>query len=96
MFQTIRRQITWLIDGKKYAQQIENDKLPFRVKKHQSKLLKKLGETDMQLQYNKVDNLKIVVEKINGLKIKPGETFSFCKIVGRPTKRKYNQRPCSN
>jgi len=42
----------------------------------------------MQLQYNKVDNLKIVIEKINGILIKPGETFSFCKIVGLPTKRK--------
>jgi vancomycin resistance protein VanW len=84
----IRRQITWLIDDKKYTQQIKNDKLPFRVKKHQSKLLKKLGKTDMQLQYNKVDNLKIVVEKLNGLIIKPGETFSFCKTVGRPTQKK--------
>ena len=42
----------------------------------------------MQLQYNKVDNLKIVIEKINGTLIKPGNTFSFCKTVGLLTKRK--------
>jgi len=84
----IRRKIVWLIDNKKYSKYTNQEKLPFRVKKHQSKLLKKLGETDMQLQYNKVDNLKIVIEKINGIIIKPGETFSFCKTVGRPTKRK--------
>jgi len=84
----LKRQVTWRVDKKIYTQQKSEEKLPFRVKKHQSKLLKKLGETDMQLQYNKVDNLKIVVEQLNGLIIKPGETFSFCKIVGRPTKSK--------
>ncbi len=84
----IRRTISWYIDKKKYAGEKSAEKLPFRVKKHQSKLLKKLGKTDMQLQYNKIDNLKIVVEKINGVIIKPGETFSFCKTVGRPTRKK--------
>ncbi|MFZ5989911.1 MAG: VanW family protein [Bacillota bacterium] len=62
--------------------------MPYRVKKHQSVLIKKLGESDMQLQYNKVTNLKIAIEKINGILIKPGETFSFCKLVGFPTKRR--------
>ncbi len=84
----IRRLIQWQIDNKHYSHKKEATKLPFRIKKHQSKLLRKLGETDMQLQYNKVDNLKLVVQKINGLIIKPGETFSFCKTVGRPTKKK--------
>lgn len=84
----IRRRITWLTDDKQYTKIRTGEKLPFRVKKHQSKLLKKLGATDMQLQYNKIDNLKIVVGKINGMIIKPGETFSFCKTVGLPTKRK--------
>ncbi len=84
----IRRRLTWIFDNKQYTKTTAKDKLPFRVKKHQSKLLKKLGATDMQLQYNKVDNLKIVIEKINGVLIKPGETFSFCKTVGLPTKRK--------
>jgi vancomycin resistance protein VanW len=84
----IRRQTSWLTDNKKYTKKLSLEKLPFRVKKHQSKLLKKLGKTDMNLQYNKIDNLKIVVSKVNGTIINPGETFSFCKTVGLPTKRK--------
>ncbi|MGB1040202.1 MAG: VanW family protein [Flavobacteriales bacterium] len=84
----IRRQLTWFFDSKSYTRHKSTEKLPFRVKKHQSKLLKKLGETDMTLQYNKIDNLKLVIEKVNGTIIKPGETFSFCKTVGLPTKRK--------
>lgn len=84
----IRRRIKWITDSKQYAEFYQQEKFPFRVKKHQSKLIKKLGETDMRLQYNKVDNLKIVVSKINGIILHPGETFSFCKIVGLPTKKK--------
>jgi len=84
----IKRQITWFIDNKKYTKRKSSEKLAFRVKKHQSKLIKKLGETDLILQYNKVDNLKIVIEKVSGTIITPGETFSFCKTVGLPTKRK--------
>lgn len=84
----IRRYADWFFDGKKYASIQTAEKLPFRVKKHQSVLLKKLGDSDMQLQVNKVTNLKIAAKKNDGLRIQPGETFSFCKRVGLPTKRK--------
>jgi len=68
-----------------YSKNKQIEKLPYRVKKHQSKLIRRLGEADMKLQHNKVDNLKIVIDCLNGIIIKPGETFSFYKIVGRPT-----------
>ena len=84
----IRRMAKWRLEDKKYASERTDEKLPFRVKKHQSKLLKRLGDADMQLQYNKIDNLKIVVDCVNGLILKPGETFSFCKTVGRPTRKR--------
>ncbi len=84
----IRKRISWFFDNKKYTSEKKIEKLGFRVKKHQSKLLKKLGETDMILQYNKIDNLKLVIESVSGTIIKPGETFSFCKTVGLPTKKK--------
>lgn len=78
----------WYFGGKKYAKARSQERLPYRVKKHQSVLLKKLGESDMQLQINKVTNLKIAVKQLDGIIIRPGETFSFCKLVGLPTKRK--------
>lgn len=84
----LKRKASWYLDAKTYTKSKSPEKLAFRIKKHQSKLLKKLGETDMQLQYNKVDNLRIVVKQVNGTLIKPGETFSFCKTVGLPTKQK--------
>lgn len=84
----VRRCAQWQLGKEKYAILRTTDKLPFRVKKHQSVLLKKLGESEMQLQVNKVTNLKIAISNLSGVIIKPGETFSFCKLVGLPTKRK--------
>ena len=83
-----RRYLQWMFDDKKYSNKRSTDKLPFRIKKHQSVLLKKLGDNNEQLQVNKVTNLIIATQKIDGITIKPGETFSFCKLVGLPTKRK--------
>lgn len=80
--------MNWYFDSNKYASTLADEKLPFRIKKHQSVLLKKLGDTDMQLQINKVTNLKIAAKNISGILIKPGETFSFCKLVGLPAKHK--------
>ena len=86
-----RRLITylkWSFEGKTFASLKSTEKLPYRVKKHQSVLIRKLGDTDLQLQHNKVKNLSIAIERIDGIIIRPGETFSFCKLVGLTTKRK--------
>ncbi len=39
-------------------------------------------------QINKVKNLQIALEKINGIVIQPGEIFSFWELVGKPTAQK--------
>lgn len=83
-----KRVAEWYFDHKKYAKTKNVEKLPNRIKKHQSVLLRKLGNNNEQLQLNKVTNLKIAVKNLDGILIKPGETFSFCKLVGLPTKRK--------
>jgi vancomycin resistance protein VanW len=82
------RYLDWYFGSKKYVSKRTTDKLAFRIKKHQSVLLKKLGESDMQLQVNKVTNLKIAIQNIDRILIRPGETFSFCQLVGLPTKSK--------
>ncbi|APU99877.1 vancomycin resistance protein [Sphingobacterium sp. B29] len=84
----VQRKAVWLFDNKKYSTAKSTEKLPFRIKKHQSVLLKKLGENNMQLQINKVTNLKIAAAQINSILIRPKETFSFCKLVGLPTVKK--------
>lgn len=83
-----QRKIIWFTDQKNYAHTFSFELLPYKIKKHKSILLRKLGDVDMQLQRNKVTNLRIASQKINTILIAPGETFSFCKTVGLPTKEK--------
>ncbi|MFC0626630.1 VanW family protein [Kribbella deserti] len=64
------------------------ESLPVRVKQHKSLLLRTLGETEMWLQHNKVTNLRLACARVDGLLIRPGETFSFNKAVGNATRRK--------
>lgn len=84
-----KRLIAWNFGTKKFVKNVLNENnLEYRVKKHQSLLIRKLGDSDMYLQRNKIINLKIAASKISGIIIQPGETFSFCKLVGLPTEKK--------
>ena len=62
--------------------------LPVRVKKHGSLLLRELSPDEMALQHNKVVNLRLASARTDGVVIRPGETFSFNKVVGNCTRRK--------
>ena len=42
----------------------------------------------MELQHNKVVNLRLASARTDGVVIRPGETFSFNKVVGNCTRRK--------
>jgi vancomycin resistance protein VanW len=50
--------------------------------------MRQLKDVEMWLQHNKVINLRLAIERINGLVIRPGEVFSFWYLVGNPTKRR--------
>lgn len=65
-----------------FASLMRADDLPFRCKKHLSLLRRRPGNADPQLQENKIHNLRIAIQTIDGLVIKPGEIFSFWKRVG--------------
>lgn len=84
----IKRYCKWYLGNERYCSQKDITPLPFRIKKHQSVLIRKLGDSDTQLQINKVTNLRIAINKLSGIIIRPGETFSFCKLVGYPTPSK--------
>lgn len=55
---------------------------------YSSTLIKKGKGIDPVLQKNKARNIRLASAKINGLIIRPGETFSFWKTVGKTTKRR--------
>ena len=62
--------------------------MPFRVKQHKSLLLRQLGEAEMWLQHNKVTNLRLAAACVDRVVIRPGETFSFNRIVGNCTRKR--------
>lgn len=72
----------------KFATNKQKDSLKYIIKGDTKIILRKLAGVDMQLQKNKITNLKIACSKINGLIINPGEVFSFWENVGNPTKSK--------
>lgn len=85
------RKIRDLSSKERYAKDKSKDELPNIVKGHTSILVRKLHGVDIRLQENKVTNIQICCNKINGMIIHPGETFSFWGILG-PTKAKYGYK----
>lgn len=84
----LRRRWQWVRSTTPVARGHDETSLPIRVIKHKSLLLRTLGDTDMRLQHNKVTNLRVATSCVDGLLIRPGEEFSFCRTVGRATARK--------
>jgi vancomycin resistance protein VanW len=58
------------------------------IAKHKSVLRRRLGNSDPELQENKIINLKQAIDKLNGVIIEPGKIFSFWTIIGKPSYRK--------
>jgi vancomycin resistance protein VanW len=83
-----RRRLAWMTSDSRWASTREPCSLPTRVKRHRSLLLRELGESEMWLQHNKVVNLSLAAGRVDGLLIRPGETFSFNRVVGNCTRRK--------
>jgi len=62
--------------------------LPYAAAEHRTPLVRNLKSVDMWMQRNKVTNLKIAVSQIDGILLRPGEVFSYWKLIGKPTKQK--------
>lgn len=70
-----------------FAEEKASEPLPVLVYRHNSLIRRRLGNTDLYLQENKAVNLSLAAPKINGVLVRPGETFSFWKLVGRDDAR---------
>lgn len=84
----LKRYWEWHFGGKTYASRRESSLLPHVIFTHRTPLLRQLKNVDMWLQHNKVRNLRIAARKVDGIIVMPGETFSFWRLIGNPTRRK--------
>lgn len=85
------RHIKNILSKEKLAKTHSKEELPNIVKSHSSILIRKLHGVDLRLQENKVTNIMLACNKINGIIIHPGETFSYWSTVG-PTGKKYGYK----
>lgn len=84
----LRRHLGWLRSRDRWSRTYAAEPLAVRVKQHKSLLLRTLGDEEMWLQHNKVVNLRLASRRVDRLVIRPGETFSFNKVVGECTRAK--------
>ena len=87
-FFIVKRQVNWLFGDNNFAKVDNKIKYENSLIKHKSFLLRPLKDVEMHLQHNKVTNLKIAISQLAKVVIKPGQTFSIWRLVGRPTKSK--------
>lgn len=84
----LKRYGEWLWGPKKFASERDEKLLSHVHFGHRTILLRKLKDVEMWMQHNKVINLRIATRQLNGLVIRPGETMSYWKMIGKPTRGK--------
>ena len=82
------RRVLWMRMRKFFAKDFLSDELPYQYFSHRTLLRRKLKDVDMWMQENKITNLKLATARVNRIVIRPGEVFSYWKLIGNPTKRK--------
>ncbi len=71
-----------------FASERQSENLAVKLYSHNSLIRRRLGNTDLSLQEGKAKSLAISAPLVDGIIIRPGETFSFWHLVGKPTARK--------
>lgn len=82
----IKRNLQDMMSKEKFAHDKSEEKLPNVVSSYNSYLIKK--GTELDLQENKIVNVKIAASKITNIIIHPNEVFSYWKLIGTVNKRK--------
>lgn len=87
-YYTIRRYLLWYSGKYRFAGRQQTARLPYLYFAHRSPLLRQLRNVDMQYQYNKIINLRLATARLDGMILRPGETLSYWKAIGKPTAKK--------
>ena len=84
----LQRKLKDVFSRQRFAIEKSNEKMPVVIYSHKSLIRRVLGNVDLTLQENKAVNLSLSAPKVNGIIIRPGETFSFWHLVGKCTAKK--------
>lgn len=83
----LKRYAKWFFGKEKFALQ-KGELLKYSIFQHQSLLMRELKDVEMWLQHNKVQNLSVATKRLNKIIIRPGETFSYWRLLGNTTRKK--------
>lgn len=84
----LERRLSNAIRRVPFARVRAESRLPVSLIRHASVLRRRLLDLDPRLQETKIVNLRLAAAAIDGLVIRPGETFSFWERVGAPTAKR--------
>lgn len=87
-YYTWRRYIAWYTSKRQFASGYGNENYPCVCFQHKSLLKRNLTKEEEVYQENKIVNLCLAVEKLDGIIVYPQETLSYWKTIGKPTASK--------
>lgn len=85
LYYSERRYILWIKKSSLFAKDRSSKKPTFVHFHHETVLLRQLKDVDMQYQYNKIINLMLAADKLDGVVVHPGQIFSYWKLIGKPS-----------
>ncbi|MDT2766671.1 VanW family protein [Lactococcus raffinolactis] len=86
--ENLKRHLQDLKRKENFAIDFQKEKLTYVVSERSSNMIKRAEGVDLASQFNKAKNIELACQKLNGLVIKPGEVFSFWKLVGKISEKK--------
>lgn len=88
LYYAMLRHLKWLKMYRTFCKCRREEELAYECFRHRTPLLRRLKDVDMVFQYNKIINLKLAAQRLDGVSIRPGEIFRYWKLIGKPTLRK--------
>lgn len=85
---TFKRYLRWIIKFKSFPRKKNLANLACEVFSHSTPIYRDLHGLDRSLEKNKEHNLKIAVRSLDGILIQPRQTFSYWRLIGKPSSRK--------
>lgn len=85
--QILTRKLRDLTSGERFALTRQEEPLPAVVHAHSCGIIKRGPGIDPALQLGKARNIELACARIDGLVVRPGETFSFWRLVGKTSSR---------
>lgn len=83
--QQVQRNVQDRVSRAVFTKEHQGQDLPVKIYAHNSLIRRRLGNTQPELQEGKAKSLAIAAPLVDGVVIRPGQSFSFWRNVGEPT-----------